>query len=117
MENVLLIVVQDITHLWDIVLLVINHAKIVQLFQLNVQHVQLDILNLESTVFLDAHQVNFSILQVNNAYRATHLVKLVQLKTSVHLVQTQVYNQFKDNVYNVFIHVLHAQAIVFVHHA
>jgi hypothetical protein len=67
MESVFPTVELDITHLWDIVLPVINLVKIVRLSQLNVLLALQDILNLELTVSLDAQSVNISILQANNA--------------------------------------------------
>jgi hypothetical protein len=107
----------DTIHLWVIVLLVINLVKIAQLSQLNVHLVLLDISNPELTVLPDVQLVNISILQANNACHAIQAVKLVQLKTSVHHAQIQIFNQFKVNVYNAFSHALLVQATAFVLHA
>jgi hypothetical protein len=68
-------------------------------------------------VLPDAQLVNISVLQVNNAYHAIQVVKLVQLKTSVYHAQIQMFNQFKVNVYNAFSHALLIQDTALVLHA
>lgn len=67
MESVFPAVELDSTHLWDIVLLVIDLVEIVRLSQPNALLALQDTLDLESTVSLDVQLANISILQANNA--------------------------------------------------
>lgn len=116
MENVLLTAELDFTHLWAIVLLVIDLVEIVKLFQPNALVALQDISNLELTVLPDARLVNIWMLQASNVYLATLVVPLVQHKSSVLHAQILVFNLPRDNAYSAFSHAQLAQATVYVLH-
>lgn len=116
MELVFKIVELDTMHLWDTVLLVINHVSTALWFLPNALNAQLDTSNPTVTVSLDVQALNIMISQPNNVLLATHPVKHALLKTSVQLVQIQISNLFKVNVYHASILVLHAQATASAQH-